>query len=129
MKRIFMHSTEFMATSKGPQRLEKGSVYEVEDWIAASVVGRGMAHEVNEENKASRPSADYDDMTVAKLREEAKSLGITGYMKMKKEELLAAVMEHVVSLTDNVVVAEPPPEPFEQKPLTGGQQPPEFKRQ
>jgi len=38
-------------------------------------------------------SGDYDDWTVADLRAKAKEIGLTGYSKLTKEKLIAALRE------------------------------------
>lgn len=37
---------------------------------------------------------DYEDRTVAELRERAKELGITGYSKLRKSELIDKLRNH-----------------------------------
>jgi hypothetical protein len=39
-------------------------------------------------------SGDYDDWTVQELRSRAKELGLTGYSKKKKAELISALRDH-----------------------------------
>ena len=45
--------------------------------------------EAKEEKPAKKESTDYSKMTLAELKEAAKSKGIKGYSTMKKDELLA----------------------------------------
>ncbi|MBD8012892.1 Rho termination factor N-terminal domain-containing protein [Microbacterium sp. NPDC077391] len=39
-------------------------------------------------------SGDYDDWTVAELRKRAKELGLEGYSRKRKAELIAMLREH-----------------------------------
>jgi hypothetical protein len=39
-------------------------------------------------------SGDYDDWTVPKLKERAKELGLTGYSKKNKNELIQSLRNH-----------------------------------
>jgi len=39
-------------------------------------------------------SGDYDDWTVPELRKRAKELGLTGYSKKRKSELISALRNH-----------------------------------
>lgn len=55
--------------------------------------GKGVKAVIKEETKKAvkEDSADYSKMTVAELKEAAKSKGIEGYTSMKKAELLEAL--------------------------------------
>ena len=39
-------------------------------------------------------SEDYDERTVAELRERAKELGLSGYSKLRKAELIRKLRDH-----------------------------------
>ena len=133
MKTVLMNSTEQMATSKGPQTLQKGKTYPVEDWIADSMIGRGFASlvvetEVSGEIGVVAAAFTLDDLlekNVAELRDLAKAHGIEGWKTLKKAELLDALGALAVSPVPDA----PPPTPFEPFAITGGETPPEFKRE
>ncbi len=44
--------------------------------------------------KRGGEAEDYDDRTVPELRERAKELGLTGYSKLKKSELIDELRNH-----------------------------------
>ena len=95
MKKIMMIESESVATSVGAKQFVKGQQYTVEDWVANSLMGRGLATLVKEP-------------TLKELRAIAKEKGVVGYNKLSKGELLAAIES-----------TEPPKEPFEPLPLKG----------
>lgn len=55
----------------------------------------------------------YDGMNVAELKSACKDAGITGYSKMRKAELLDALVAHEAAQTPE----EPTPEPEPAKPV------------
>lgn len=55
----------------------------------------------------------YDSMNVAELKSACKDAGITGYSKMRKADLLAALVAHEGAQTPE----EPTPEPEPAKPV------------
>lgn len=57
----------------------------------------------------------YDGMNVAELKSACKDAGITGYSKMRKAELLDALVAHEAAQTPE----EPTPEPEPAKPVKG----------
>ncbi len=44
--------------------------------------------------KRGGKAEDYEDRTVDELRRRAKELGLTGYSKMRKAELIRAIRDH-----------------------------------
>lgn len=44
--------------------------------------------------KRGGKAEDYDERTVAELRDRAKELGITGYSRMRKSELIDTLRNH-----------------------------------
>ena len=56
----------------------------------------------------------YDSMNVAELKSACKDAGITGYSKMRKADLLAALVAHEAA---QVPEEEPIPEPEPAKPV------------
>lgn len=44
--------------------------------------------------KRGGDAEDYEDRTVPELRERAKELGLTGYSKLRKTELIKKLREH-----------------------------------
>ena len=44
--------------------------------------------------KRGGKAEDYEDRTVPELRKRAKELGITGYSKLRKAELIKVIREH-----------------------------------
>ena len=102
MKKIRMLKTEMVATQKGPVIYAKGSKYDVEDWIASSLLGRGLAVDMSVEIKASISKEELERMTVAKLRKIAQKIGIPNYNKIRKELLI-----------ESLSPLEPNPENFE----------------
>lgn len=115
MKQIKMLATENVATSVGPKSFFEGAEYTVEDWIAATLLGRGLAQECGKEVKVEE--LDLEGLNVAELKTLARQAGIKGYNSMKKDQLIEALSP-----------VRPPKEPFEAYDLTGGVTPPEFKR-
>lgn len=131
MKYVVMTKTETVATDKGPMVLPKdGKPKLVEDWIAASLMGRGYAFETDADGNpvaeivvtSSDPElpapVDLDTLNIVELREIAARRNIPDYKKLKKADLLAAL---------KASLAGPPPTPFEKISMTGDKQAPEFK--
>ncbi|WP_449279147.1 Rho termination factor N-terminal domain-containing protein [Leucobacter sp. GX0328] len=44
--------------------------------------------------KRGGAAEDYDERTVPELRQRAKELGLTGYSKLRKQELIQKLREH-----------------------------------
>ncbi|MGJ0203080.1 Rho termination factor N-terminal domain-containing protein [Leucobacter sp. gxy201] len=44
--------------------------------------------------KRGGEAEDYDERTVPELRQRAKELGLTGYSKLRKQELIQKLREH-----------------------------------
>lgn len=61
----------------------------------AARISNAAAKEGREEiGRRGGEAEDYEDRTVAELRERAKELGLTGYSKLKKSELIAELRDH-----------------------------------
>ncbi len=119
MPTVKMLKTEPVATDKGVLTLEAGKVYNLENWIASSVCGRGLATLVEEHTAPIY--TQLSELNIGQLRELARDRGIEGYRKLNREDLLTAIgaLE---------IVAGQPKESFEKLDTTGGQAPPVFKR-
>ena len=114
-----MLSTEGVQTIKGVKVFEKGKSYTEEDWIAASLVGRGFATLDNPPALAD-DSVKFDGLNVANLREMAKLAHVPNYKKMSRDELIAALELNKLKGSTH------PAEPVERLDITKGIAPPEF---
>ncbi|MGW8177397.1 MAG: Rho termination factor N-terminal domain-containing protein [bacterium] len=104
MKHIKMISTEFVQTNRGAMKFTTGQDYLVEDWIASSLIGRGLAEELIPPTPPEEPKEiDYASMTVKELRIHAEKAGVPGFKKLKKDDLTSALEP-----------LKPPPTPFEE---------------
>lgn len=61
----------------------------------AARISNAAAKEGREEiGRRGGEAEDYEDRTVPELRERAKELGLTGYSKLRKDELIAELRDH-----------------------------------
>lgn len=61
----------------------------------AARISNAAAKEGREEiGRRGGEAEDYEDRTVPELRERAKELGLTGYSKLTKAELIAELRDH-----------------------------------
>jgi len=126
---IKMNETESMATSRGPVLYKRGETYSVEQWIASSLIGRGMAVQVSEDTTSPSPEAlvfDLDSipkMNIGELRDAAQRFGIEEWESLKKEPLKIAITEYVLKVRAET---KQPADSFEPINVTDGKQPPEF---
>lgn len=126
---IKMNDTESMATSRGPVLYKRGETYDVEQWIASSLIGRGMAVQVSEAATSPSPEAlvlDLDEiakMNIGELRDAAHGFGIEGWESLKKEPLKTVITEYVLKVRGET---KQPADSFEPINVSGGVQPPEF---
>lgn len=61
---------------------------------AARISNAAAARGRSSVGRTGGESASYDDWTVAELRKRAKELGLTGYSKKKKSELVEELRDH-----------------------------------
>lgn len=127
MKKIKMLKTEFVATAQGSRLYAAGTTYEVDDWIANSLVGRGYASLVESESQsitivAERSTYDFDSLDIAQLRKLAQKEGIPNFRKLTRQALIDAL-----SPIFNQPVLSPPVDSFQSLNLTGSKKPPEFR--
>ena len=102
-----MLKKESVATAKGPQALEKGQVYELENWMADSIVGRGYGTIIEGTiTQSASQSLNMKDANIGQLRELGRQYNIPDYRTLSKSELTKALEGVAIS-------APPPPEPFE----------------
>lgn len=113
MKKIFVLSSQSVLTSKGAVNFLEGQSYQVDDWIANSLAGRGYARLEDGGPAVTDDSVKFENLNVANLRELAKQAGIPGYKKMSKELLIQALYD-----SRRRVIAEPPAEAFTVLPNT-----------
>lgn len=128
---ITMNDTESVATNRGPVVYKRGETYEVEAWIANSLVGRGRAILIDQQNATlPSPQAQVFDleslpaMNIGELRDQAKNFHIDGWDTLKKEALKKAITEYVLKARTET---KEPISSFEPINVMGGKQPPEFK--
>lgn len=125
LEQIEMVETEFVSTVKGPVRFEKGQKPWVLPWVAASLVGRGMAKRVEE--KAKEQSVlipdDLNSLNVPTLRKIAMEHGVENYHMLRKDALVSTLeglrmdtdaepktggeMEKIKLVPDGTVLNEP----------------------
>lgn len=61
---------------------------------AARISNAAAAEGRSKVGKRGGNAEDYEDRTVPELRERAKELGLTGYSKLQKAELIKKLREH-----------------------------------
>lgn len=61
---------------------------------AARIANAAAAKGRSSVGKKGGKAEDYDDRTVDELRKRAKQLGLTGYSKLKKKDLIAKLRDH-----------------------------------
>lgn len=61
---------------------------------AARISNAAAAEGRSKVGKRGGNAEDYEDRTVPELRERAKELGLTGYSKLRKAELIKKLREH-----------------------------------
>jgi hypothetical protein len=91
-----------------------------DDWTAMSEAAKAWSNKINATKKAYKqrmakaaggsgeeastagatPDADWKSLTAPKLKAKAKELGITGYSKLNKEELIAAIDAKLATFED-----------------------------
>lgn len=127
--KITMLETEQVATNRGPVTYKRGETYEVEKWIADSLVGRGRAVFTDAQPVDMTPVAVVFDlalletMNVAELRDQAQAFGLEGAKTLKKEALKSVITDYVVKVRGD---AKEPPQSFQSVDVTEGKKPPEF---
>lgn len=127
---ITMKETEAVATNRGPVVYKRGETYDVEEWIANSLMGRGRA-ELSENQNATSPSPEavvFDlellpKMNIGELRDLAQRFGIENWETLKKEPLKNAVTDYVLKARSET---KEPVNSFEPIDMKSGKQPPEF---
>ncbi|KAB1644991.1 DUF7218 family protein [Gulosibacter chungangensis] len=61
---------------------------------AARISNAAAAEGRSKVGKRGGEAEDYEDRTVSELRERAKELGLSGYSKLRKGELIKKLREH-----------------------------------
>lgn len=128
METIKMFRTESIATAQGSRLFLIGSTYEVDDWIARSLVGRGYASLVDAGSPASgdvvveKSAYDFDSLTIGQLRDLAKKEGVPAFRKLSRQELIDQLSPIL-----NPPALSPLSNSFQSLNLTGAKHPPEFR--
>lgn len=89
--KILMLRDEIVNTTKGPIRFFQGDKPDVDSGVASSLIGRGYAIEVPQEEVKAIDQKPLHEWTVEELRIEARNRSIPGYSLMRKTELVEAL--------------------------------------